>query len=300
MIQKRIKRILEELALMQHPDQFILSYPNLPSTLNKVNLNYFHAEYPLGKKKALDSGKRNLGDILSPLIVEYMLKRANIDTTKKLTKTKHFYALGSIILLGYQNATIWGSGFLINPSLLRKIRHHRFFRKLDVRCVRGPYSRKLLLGLGHSCPEVYGDPAVLMPYIYQPETTKTLTYLIIPHFSTEKKLRETHPEEQILSMNTEDYQSVINKICSAQKVITSSLHGIILAETYGVPAVFYMDRPEKFDFKYADWYASTGRNSVTPFRNLSDALNATPAPLPDLSKMQEDLINSFPYDLWET
>jgi len=299
MIQKKIKRFLEELALMHRPDHYILSYPNLPAVPHKVNLNYFHAEYPLGKKNAVDSGKRNLGDTLSPLIVNYMLKRSKIDTTKKLTKTKHFYALGSIILLGYQNATIWGSGFLINPSFLRRIRHHHFFRKLDIRCVRGPYSQKILSDLGHTCPKVYGDPAVLMPYIYQPESEKKLDYLIIPHFSTEKTLREIYPDEHILSMNTEDYQAVITKICSAKKVITSSLHGIILAECYGVPTVFYMDRSEKFDFKYADWYASTGREFVPPIRTLSDAFNAPPAPLPDLSKMQEDLINSFPYDLWE-
>jgi pyruvyltransferase len=160
-------------------------------------------------------------------------------------------------------------------------------------------TRKILLSLGHNCSRIYGDPAVLMPAIYQPKIDLILSdYVIIPHFSEEEKLRQRFPKEKIISMKGTDYMSVIDRICSTKKVISSSLHGIILAETYGIPAVFYQDRPEKFNFKYADWYESTNRSFSIETNLESAILKKAPLP-PNLDKMRYDLESSFPYDLWE-
>lgn len=299
MIKNRLNRVTSELSIMWKPDQFILSFPNLPVVPQTVNLDYFHAEYPIGKTGELaDSGKRNLGDDLSPIVVKYMLKQRGISLEQETDQTKHLYAIGSILLQGYQNATVWGSGFLTNPSFLRRVPHSAVCRKLDIRCVRGPRTRKILMELGHHCPKSYGDPAVLLPKIYQPAAEKKLDYVIIPHHSKEKELRGMLAEEHLVSMNTADYKLVIDKIASAEKVITSSLHGIILAETYGVPAVYYLDRPDKFHFKYDDWYASTGRDGIFPMRDWQSALVADAPPVPDLAQMQKTLVESFPYDLW--
>ena len=40
----------------------------------------------------------------------------------------------------------------------------------------------------------------------------------------------------------------------AKLVISSSLHGIILAETYGIPAILLMDKVTNNMFKYNDYY----------------------------------------------
>lgn len=107
------------------------------------------------------------------------------------------------------------------------------------------------------------------------------------------------PSLNVVSMNTTDYKTVIDKICSAKMVISSSLHGIILAEAYGVPAVFYQDRPERFNYKYADWYGSTGREDFFVAQSIQEAMSQTGLKVPDLKTMQENLIHTFPYDLWE-
>ncbi len=100
-------------------------------------------------------------------------------------------------------------------------------------------------------------------------------------------------------MNTNDYKSVIDEIAASEIVYTSSLHGIILAESYGVPAIFFRGLGKSKDFKYLDYYYSTGRKDVKIAESFEEALTMKPLPLPDLSKMQQDLLESFPYDLWE-
>ena len=244
----------------------------------------------------------NLGDYLGRIICLYMLNLKGIKIDKYISKKKHLFTVGSNILGGkthgnYQDTTIWGSGVLKMPT-----RRDCFFqglsrRKLDIRAVRGPLTKGVLDKLGHKCPEVYGDPAILMPLIYQPTVEKRYSYSVVCQFVHERRFREQHPNEHIVSMNTNDYKAVIDEIVASNVVYTSSLHGIILAEAYGVPAVFF--RQLKNDFKYYDYYFSTGRRDIVIAETFEEALKMKPLPLPDLSKLRQGLLDSFPYDLWD-
>lgn len=290
-----MNRLISELFGIMNSQKIILRYNTLIAEKNKVNLNWYQLPYEICTSDSLNAGQ-NLGDYLSKLIFEYMLEVNNIEN--KTTKTKHLYAVGSILLMGYQNATVWGTGFPFEPGTLRGMPHRKPFRKLDVRCVRGPLTRKTLLKLGHECPENYGDPAVLMPLIYNPESTdKGNDFVIIPHYSTEESTIKQYGKDKVISMRTTDYKSVIDKIVKAERVVSSSLHGIILAEAYGVPAVFYHDRPVRFDYKYEDWYLSTERE-FRPYDTLEEAIKARADFVPDLTKLKKTLINTFPLDLW--
>lgn len=81
-------------------------------------------------------------------------------------------------------------------------------------------------------------------------------------------------------------------------IISSSLHGIILAESYGVPAIFINEDMNDELFKFYDWYFSTGRKNVVMATSISEALNITPMELPDLAEMRNNLLKCFPYDLF--
>lgn len=284
-------RVMDEIVCMSQADHIILNYPEHKARKNKVNLHYYHAEWH-------DGIESNLGDYLSKVIVRWMCKREGLQFDKPTDKTCHLYAVGSILQMGYQNATIWGTGFAFELGSIRKILHS--YKKLDIRCVRGPKTRDTLLRMGIECPEVYGDPGILMPLVYKPKEHCHVDYLIIPHFSVEDMMRKRYGDKHILSMNTKDYKEVIDCIYAADKVISSSLHGIILAEAYGVPAVFYQDREERFNYKYADYYESTGRNGIVPCANILEAIKARDV-TPDeniIRAMQKALIKTFPKDLW--
>ena len=233
-----VGRMVNEAISISKANSIILNYVN-HKTEKKVNLHYYHADWQ-------DGVVSNLGDYLSEVVVDWLCKQKGIERNKTIDKTRHLYAIGSILQMGYQNATIWGSGFVFEMSGIRTILQRN--RKLDIRCVRGPRTRRTLKSLGFDCPPYYGDPGVLLPLIYMPKKQDKSDYLIIPHFSVEDAIRTKYGDSHILSMNTKDYISVITKISSCEKIVSSSLHGIILAEAYGVPATFFQDRQERFSY----------------------------------------------------
>ena len=48
-----------------------------------------------------------------------------------------------------------------------------------------------------------------------------------------------------IDVKTSDYRKFITEICQSKLIISSSLHGIILAESYGIPAIFLNEGVEK-------------------------------------------------------
>ena len=95
-------------------------------------------------------------------------------------------------------------------------------------------------------------------------------------------------------MLSDDWMAVIDKIVMTKLVICSSLHGIILAESYGVPAILLNDYGMNL-FKYEDYYYSTGRFDFPVAKTVEEALKLAPPPLPDFTEMRESLVSSFPY-----
>lgn len=299
---KKLRSIARYLYTYLKADTYIAVYPDIKASRTKVNLFEYHPQRFYNN--LYNEQPYNLGDSLSFVVVDWMLRRAgkSIDSNKGHNKKKyvHLNSIGSNVFSSFQNAVIWGSGSGAKDELCNHkeiILNHSPFRKLDVRAVRGPLTRDLLIKYGHKCPEVYGDPAILMPLIYQPKLVDEKNdILVIPQFLYESDFRDKYQGYTILSMNTNDYKYVIDQIASAKLVITSSLHAIILAEAYGIPAVGFKSLPK--DFKYRDYYASTGRPNVRLEENFESALSATPPPLPNLSALQKGIMEAFPYDLW--
>ena len=296
------RNYIRELYIVFNANNIILTYPNVKAKQHRVNLLDYDVD-KTGHPHYYKDIPYNLGDELGKIVIDWMLeKRENLSRDMWVKKKKFLLSIGSgILYYGYQDVTYWGTGVLcdINTQPWYKfILNSKLYRKLDFRAVRGPLSRDVVLKLGHKCPEIYGDPAILMPLIYKPTVSKEHDYAIIPQYVTEASIREQYPDEYIISMNTNDYKSVISQILSCRKVVSSSLHGVILAEAYGVPAVWYRGLMEEIDFKYHDYYAGTGRFNIKPATSVEEALAIEPLPLPDLPRLYDGLLNSFPYDLW--
>ncbi len=289
---------LEKAFLIINRNRIILSITNFPARKNRVNLDWA----PICGRSSggstyrrLETDKQNFGDYLALPIYEYMLDKYGLDKDKAVRGTKHLYTIGSLILLGYQDATIWGSGILHSEPdgfIWKRSR----YRKLDVRCVRGPETKRRLAENGYDVSRCrFGDPGVLMPLIYKPrEYEQKRDYSVILHMSK----KDDRVENQI-DILTDNWQETIDQIYNSKLVISSSLHGIIVAESYGVPAIL-LDNLEGDDrFKYNDYYYSTGRYEYPVCKSVEEGLKMQPPTIPDLSGLQNDLIESFPKDMWE-
>lgn len=251
---------------------------------NRINLIYWKRKHT-----------NNVGDLLSLVVYRYMLDYFHLKPGAKTKKTIRLLGVGSIIHTIKEDAVIWGSGVKCIDSMKDFDRN----LKLDIRCVRGPETRGVIMSLGFDCPSVYGDPALLLPLFYKPRLKAGRDkVIVIPHFTKENEFTVLPPDCELLSTITNDWRRFIDKICAAKFVISSSLHGIIIAEAYGIPAILLDKGDPAGMFKYDDYYRSTGRISYKIANDVNEALLSGPEILPDISLLQENLLGSFPKDLW--
>lgn len=208
-----------------------------------------------------------------------------------LKKYDKYKFIGSIISFGNDpNTIIWGSG------LIRSV--HDFKRPIKkILAVRGPLTRNELLRNGYDCPEVYGDPALLLPYYIIPKkTNKKYKLGIIPHYSDYAKpeLEHLKSNDNILFIKMFDYKKwtdVIDQICSCEFIASSSLHGLIVAEAYNIPNLWVeINEPitgdEDMRFKFHDFFQSVGLDRENPYIVNEDTT------MEDLHKQKSKYINA--------
>lgn len=236
----------------------------------------------------------NFGDYLSLLLVERIVGcPVQIYEKTDPTTMRKLLAIGSILTYAEQEDILWGPG--VNGKLL-KTKHYKF-TDLDVRAVRGPLTRKFLMkNFNIKCPEVYGDPALLIPYFFPEFKRKenpTYEYIIIPHYSEERLFPKDKYQNVVYP--TEPWNVVIEKILDSKFVIASSLHGIVVAEAFGIPARLLKPKKEPI-FKYQDYYLGTNRPHFKVALTVQEALNmGGEQPMQcDLNK----LYAAFPFEFW--
>lgn len=231
----------------------------------------------------------NLGDALSPYIVRCVLKSA---FPQKVSHPSHrrILAIGSVLNHAGDGNIVWGSG--INGIKSREDYH---FRQLDVRAVRGPRTREFLLELGVECPAIFGDPGILISRFLTPVGAPTGDELYIPHYSQGRHKRSDM--RTLLTFGT-DFQEFTNVIGAARIAYSASLHGLIIAEAFGIPAILTMTSRTENMLKYNDYYEGTGRTAFPVAYSVEEARGLTPPPLPDVAEIQDRLLQSFPYDAW--
>ena len=65
-----------------------------------------------------------------------------------------------------------------------------------------------------------------------------------------------------------DIEEVVEEVVACDCIVSSSLHGIICADAFGVPAFWLQvsDKPKGDGFKYLDYFSSVGRPDSQPIR----------------------------------
>lgn len=202
---------------------------------------------------------RNVGDDLSPIVVGRLTERDVVAVSAR--RRGKVIAIGSILGATRHRDTIWGTGLpgIDGARLLRGK------RSLCIRALRGPLTRRAVEQEGHPCPEVYGDPALLMPLVHPLERSSTHRLGVVPHKKDVMAFREVHAsmksEEIAVIDPAQSWETFLDRLLQCRRVVSGSLHGLILAEAYGIPAglMRFREFPRNDPFKYEDYMESTSR-----------------------------------------
>ena len=210
-------------------------------------------------------GLKNFGDELSLFIMQKLLPEKKFDCNKNYKEySKNLIAIGSYLQTARDNYYIFGSG-------LRHLSHECNFSKLNVIAVRGPLTRKYLLQKKINCPEVFGDPALLVSKFYKPNKIKKLSNKIgiVPHI-TDQTNYNIDPKQFYVIKPTQSWKDVIDQIYSCKAILSSSLHGLICADAYKIPNLWIKySKLEEGEFKFWDYLLSQKRD-VSYINHLSE------------------------------
>ena len=253
----------------------------------------------------------NFGDSLSPYLVKKIankeVKYLNLGFNNKDRNDFGYMVVGSIASLAGSSTKVWGSGILdIN---LCPNKGAEFF------AVRGPITRMWLEFQGFNVPEIYGDPALLLPLFYNKEVKIKHEIGFIPHYIHSELCKEKFQESFIIDVlghsgNELDgkIEATIDKIRSCKLIVSTSLHGIIVAHAYGIPAIWATFSTSKRKLmggkwqymKFQDYYLSVGLMppklplDLSNKRITSNFLSGLYLKSPKLNINLKDLLDSCP------
>jgi len=223
--------------------------------------------------KIQNKTKENYGDLLGAYLVEKISEKPVVWVRPSRFSLRNYIApiyvtIGSILPHVNKYCVVWGSGII---SRKIKIKPAKFL------AVRGPLTRTHLINQGYHVPEIYGDPALLLPNYYNPKITKRYKVGVIPHYDDFKQVSQWFANETsvtIIDLMTTDIEYTTDRILECEQIISSSLHGVILAHAYNIPAVWqkFSDKLFGDDVKFHDYFLSVKLAPYTP-KIMSDELS---------------------------
>ncbi len=206
-------------------------------------------------------GFGNVGDELSKVIVQKL--NPSIKSVYECEYEHQFIAVGSFASRAVRGDVIWGSGLHDGTETTD-------FSGVNITLVRGPLTAEILRRTSDDVPTVYGDPALLMPKFYSPPTTKRHKYGIVAQvhhvYQLQQFVDDLDSDDYLFLSPHLHYEEFIEKLVSCERVISTSLHGLILADAYQVPNSYFFFRPiPEGEFKFRDYFASQDRE----FRHIT-------------------------------
>lgn len=201
----------------------------------------------------------NFGDALAPWLVRRITGREAVFALPSERRRTVFVG-GSIIAMAGPGCLVWGSGVL---SARDPISPHA-----TLLAVRGPLTRARALACAVDCPQVYGDPALLLPRFLRASTAGRRGVGLVPHFADLPRVRPAlRPSAELRLIDIQSpVEEVVEQITRCELVLSSSLHGLIVSHAYGIPAVWVELRrlPSGDRSKFHDHQLSVGLDAEPP------------------------------------
>lgn len=244
--------------------------------------------------------KPNFGDAMSPILCERL---AGCPVVYADRRHCDLVAVGSLLdrfceRLFHPSIHVWGTGF-IEEKRPRKSRFH-------YHALRGRYSACLIKSLQL---DVYGDPGLLADMLWPELKTRVKSHAlgIVPHYEDRADpgiamISEKFRHSIVIDVYG-DVKNVLRQIAGCECVLSSSLHGLVAADAFGVPnaRIKLSDKVRGNDFKFRDYYSVYElQENTQPFaaeqiddrtiRRVLDGYNR-----PGVEDIKRKLIERFPF-----
>lgn len=251
---------------------------------------------------------RNWGDDLNFTFLPLLCK--NYQFTKHIpdSNNPNYHCIGSF-KGEYNKCIIWGGGSMYNDNKIPE-----YFDISKVLCVRGPLTQRILQSHNINCPNRYGDPALLLPYVYHPNKSKIYDIGIIPHHMSinrpilkefVNKCEQTYSVKVIDLTNYDKWTDVVDQLLSCKYIMSESLHGLIVSESYQIPyiKICFSGNIRTQKTKFVDFYESIGKEyyefNIDKSYSIIDMMKMLKSyqPSPLLINRIEDLIMTCPFEI---
>ena len=187
---------------------------------------------------------------------------------------------------------VWGTGTLFDQHEIS------WPQRLHFHALRGALTAERVGVRGIAL----GDPGILSSRLIR-QPPKVSYVAAVPHFLDKRRLADL-PKHWRLVDPDQPVDDVLTQIASAELVLSSSLHGLIAADSFGIPCVwisFLGGQPDSPTHKFMDYVSTRGRDFNAPI-TWAEAM-AMPADVlaskattigRDVEAWQEELIAAFP------
>jgi len=221
----------------------------------------------------------NFGDAINPLIVGHVARR---EVEHSGPRKADMFAIGSVMQVvkrthkearkSGEKLCVWGTG-LLNPVF-----GHDFLDNVEVAVLRGPVTAALLK-LEH---KRFGDPGLLINEALPFEGDRADRIGVVPHYTLMDDpalLAFVASDPAYLLIDPRgDPVEVCLQIAACAHVFASSLHGLIIADAYGVPNTWIEPKGQSW-LKYHDYAASIGRRDMSAPCDYAQAKAVKSAPI---------------------
>ncbi len=235
---------------------------------------------------------KNFGDLLTPELFRYF----NINPSWSDIHSSDIISTGSILSLLPRNY----AGIILGSGLISD-RWDLVFPDAYIICLRGEETRKRINAPG----TIYlGDPGLLADKLIKKREKKIYKLGIIAHFTDKSDMRIINLKKKYTNrINLIDVQNspqkVIGEIDKCQYVLSSSLHGLITADSLGIPNgwIVLSNKVIGNGFKFYDYGSSIESQyipqNITGQEDINDLCQLTRTTPEKIKFLKKDLEKIF-------
>lgn len=274
----------------------------LPKLYNKylrrpLKLYWWRYDYP---------DKLNFGDEITPLIIESLFGRRCVWSPPEECEVA---GAGSIIEVLLKNKkknkpVLWGSGFIKKADLTISL------DDFNIKALRGKSTLERTIDINKGAVAL-GDPGLLADCLLKSKPEKKYRLGVVPHYvdldSTLVKELSRQKDVKIISPLSSP-KEVVHDIAASEYIVSSSLHGLIVADGVGTPNAHLKlsDGLTGGLYKFKDYYSVFPGPSRHILLNSSHALGKSSEVIAqkveqlykkphNLEALKQSLIKSFPF-----